>query len=631
LIIEHRKIGELNFPSISPFKAMAMSSHKIMEEKLMTASTLTQAFLNTVKNHSSNISLLSKINGEYQGIDYNELGQRVKNLALGLASLGIEKGDKVSIVAENRAEWTISDLAILSLGAVNVPIYPTLSPKHMEYILKDADSKIVIVSTAELADKIIEIFDNLPQLEHLLYMEYYSEPKAFMLYFDYLFEKGAEFEKENPGYYEKATAAIDPDDPCAIVYTSGTTGDPKGAVLSHANIFSNVKGGVETLNIRSSDRFLSFLPLCHVFERMGGQFCPLYAGGSIAYAESVEKVAQNLTEAQPTIMCSVPRLFEKMYTKILENAESGSAIKKKIFYWALRTGEKYAAAQRHAKPGNILSIKQQLAQELVYSKIQQKFGGRLRYFISGGAPLTKEIGEFFHAMGVMILEGYGLTESSPVIAVNEEGKMKFGTVGPPLSKAGVEVKIAEDGEILSRGPHIMKGYYKNPEATREVIDEDGWLHTGDIGFLDEDGYLVITDRKKNIIVTSGGKNVAPAAIENSLLTSPYIEQILIIGDKRNFLSALIFPNWELINTFCEQNNISYQSPEDLVQHEQIVQKIGDEIDRLGSSFARFEQIKAFRLIAEPLSIAAGELTPTLKIKRKIVESKYTDLIEEMYA
>ena len=596
----------------------------------MAASTLTAAFQDTVKKHGTNISLISKARGVYKGFDYTELNNRVRNLALGLAALGIKKGDKVSILSENRAEWAISDLAILSLGAINVPIYPTLTPKQIEYILNDADVKIIISSTIEQSTKIAKIFNKLPSLSHLISMNQLVDTKDFMLFINDVYEKGSNFHTDNPEYFSKVAAAIEPDDPCAIVYTSGTTGKPKGAILSHYNILSNVYGAVETLNIRSTDKFLSFLPLCHVFERMGGQFCPLCVGGSIAYAESIETVAQNLVEVKPTIMCSVPRLFEKIHGKILQNANSESPIKKNIFYWALNTGYKYRAAEKTGKISGGLKFRYNLANKLVFKKIQAKVGGRLRYFISGGAPLAKEIGEFFHAVGVTILEGYGLTETSPVIAVNAEGKMKFGTVGPALSTGGVEIKIGKDKEILTRGPHIMQGYYKNPTATKEIIDKEGWLHTGDIGFLDPDGYLTITDRKKNILVSSGGRNVAPAPIENALLGSPLIEQVIIIGDKRKFLSALIFPNQELLENHARKHNISFNNFEQLCNNENINQLIAGEINEALTDFLKFEQISVFRIIPRLLTIEDDELTPTLKIKRKIVEIKFADVIEEMY-
>jgi len=596
----------------------------------MTATTLTQMFLNTVKEYGSKTALMTKVAGQYQGFSYQEFGERVKNIALGLASLGIKTGDRIALLSENRPEWAISDLAILSLGMINVPIYPSLIPKQIEYILNDSEAKVIITSKPDQTGKIVAILNDLPVLKYIIYIEPPDATTRKMLSFSDVAEKGQKFDKENSNFYMNTVATIKANDPCGIIYTSGTTGNPKGVVLTHNNILSNVKGGVATLKIGPDDTFLSFLPLCHVFERMAGHFCPLSVGATIAYAESIDTVAQNLGEVKPTIMTSVPRFFEKMYNRVLENAAAGGAAKKKIFNWALKTGEKYSKVQDKNKVGGFLKFKHNLATKLVFSKLQERFGGRLRFFVSGGAPLSKEIGEFFYAAGIKILEGYGLTESSPVIAANLEEKFKFGTVGPALKAGGVEIKIAEDGEVLTRGPHVMKEYYKKPAETKEVIDEDGWLHTGDIGFLDEDGFLTITDRKKNIIVTSGGKNIAPAPIENSMLTSPLIEQILIIGDKRKFISALIVPNFEMIKNYAEENNIQYQNEKELVQNQKINQLISNEINRLSADLARYEQIKAFRLLPNMFTIEEGELTPTLKIKRKVVEQKYAELVESMY-
>jgi long-chain acyl-CoA synthetase len=598
----------------------------------MSATTLTEMFLNTVQTYGAKTALMHKVEGQYQGITYQELETSVKNLALGLASLGVQKGDRVALLSENRPEWAFSDLAILSLGAINVPIYPSLLPKQIEYILNDSESKIIITSKPDLTNKIIQILRNLPVLKYIIFIDSATTTNAKMVSFKQVIDKGKEFGIHNPDYHDEATKAIKPDDPAGIIYTSGTTGDPKGAILTHNNFLSNVKGGTHTLNIGTDDTFLSFLPLCHVFERMGGHFCPLSVGATIAYAESIDTVAQNLVEVKPTIMTSVPRLFEKMYARVLENARSGGAVKQKIFNWAIKTGESCVKAQRQGKVGTALQMKYNLAHKLVFSKLQERVGGRLRFFVSGGAPLPKEIGEFFYYAGIKILEGYGLTESSPVIALNLEDKFKFGTVGPALEKGGVEIKIAEDGEILTRGPHVMKGYFKKPVQTREAIDADGWLHTGDIGFLDEDSFLVITDRKKNILVTSGGKNIAPAPIENLLLTSPLIDQVMIIGDKRKFLSALIVPNFEALQSYAQEQNVQYKDKdnEELVNNPKIYQYVNSEVERLSAELARFEQVKAFRLMSQPFTIEVGELTPTLKIKRKVVEEKYADLINDMY-
>ncbi len=596
----------------------------------MNAATLTEMFLNTVKTNGSKTALMNKMEGQYQSITYQEFGGKVKDFALGLASLGVKKGDRVALLSENRPEWAVSDLAILSLGAINVPIYPSLIPKQIEYILNDSEAIIIITSIADQTNKIVEITKSLPVLKHIIYMNTPASINEKMISFRQLTEKGLKVVNENPGYYEQAVKAVTPDDPAGIIYTSGTTGSPKGTILTHNNILSNVKGGVATLKIGPEDTFLSFLPLCHVFERMAGHFCPISVGATIAYAESIDTIAQNLSEVKPTIMTSVPRLFEKMYTRVLDNAKAGGAAKQKIFNWAIKTGEKYVSAQQRGKVSGTLKMKHYLAHKLVFSKLHERVGGRLRFFVSGGAPLPKQIGEFFHFAGIKILEGYGLTESSPVIAVNLEEKFKFGTVGPALKKGGVEIKIADDGEILTRGPHVMKGYYKKPAETREAIDEDGWLYTGDIGFLDEDNYLVITDRKKNLIVTSGGKNIAPAPIENLLLTSPLIDQVLVIGDKRKFLSVLIVPNFEALQSYASEQNISFTDNNELIKNLKINQYVANEVERLSADLARFEQVKTFRLMPEPFTIEAGELTPTLKIKRKVVEEKYSDAINSMY-
>jgi len=595
----------------------------------MEPKTLVQMFWDVVEKHGAKTSLMKKVEGNYQGFSYQEFGQRVKNFALGLASLGITHGDRVALISENRPEWAISDFAILSLGATNVPIYPTITPQQIEYILKDSGSRLIIVSTPELLNKVLEIFDQLPALQKVIYMDDSGIKKDYLLKFDAIYEMGKAFEKDHVGYYEEAIKTVKPDDLCGIIYTSGTTGAPKGVMLTHSNLLSNVFGARAVIRVDETDTLLSFLPLCHSFERMAGHFLAISAGATIAYAESVEKVADNLGEVKPTLMTSVPRLFEKIYARVIENAEAGSPLKKKIFWWAVKTGEKYVDAKFKGKIPVGLQFKYKLATKLVFSKLHQRVGGRLRFFVSGGAPLPQEIAEFFYKAGILILEGYGLTETSPVITVNREDKFKFGSVGPAIP--GVEVKIGEDGEVLTRGPHVMKGYYKNPEATAETIDKDGWLHTGDIGVLDEEGMLHITDRKKNIIVTSGGKNVTPATIENLLITSPFIEQSMVIGDKRNYLTALIVPNFAALKKYADDNGISYSDEKELLTNAQVYQAVEADIRNLTKDLARFEQIKKFTLMPREFTIEDGELTPTLKIKRKVVEKKYADIINRMYA
>ena len=400
-------------------------------------------------------------------------------------------------------------------------------------------------------------------------------------------------------------------------------------MLTHGNFLSNIEGALEALEVTDEDVFLSFLPLSHVFERMAGHFLAIYAGATIAYAENIETVADNLKEVKPTVMTSVPRFFEKVYSRILDSLEEGSKLKKKIFLWAIETGKNANIYYQKGLPlkGN-LKRKIALADKLVFSKLKERVGGRIRLFASGGAPLTREIGEFFNAAGLPLMEGYGLTESSPVITVSRLNNFKFGSPGPPIS--GVEVAIAEDGEILTRGPHVMKGYFKNEEETRESIDKDNWLHTGDMGYIDKDGFLFITDRKKNILVTSGGKNIAPQPIENLLISSRYIDQALVIGDKRKYCTAFIVPSMENLKKFATDQSIPPEDEKKLVEDTRIRQLIRAEIDNLSINLASYETIKEFTLLSEPFSIESGDLTPTLKIKRNVVEQRYQHLIEKMY-
>jgi len=596
----------------------------------MAANTLVGAFLDVVKAHGAKTSLMEKKDGIYQGISYDQFGECVKNIALGLASLGIQADERVALMSANRKEWPVADLGILALGATTVPIYPTITSEQVQYILADSGTKIIIVSNQEMVDKIVEIFDNLPELEKVVYMDPVDSAEDYMLSFEMLLEKGKTFGKAHPEYYDDVTSQVNPDTLCGIIYTSGTTGAPKGVMLTHANLYSNVLNSLKSIRVDSSDKFLSFLPLCHSFERMAGQYLALSVGATIAYAESIETVADNLGEVKPTIMTTVPRLLEKVYARVIENAEAGSPIKKKIFHWAINVGDQFARTKLAGKTASgLLNFKYNLATKLVFTKLHQRVGGRLRFFVSGGAPLSKEIAEFFFKAGILVVEGYGLTETSPVIAVNHEDKYKFGSVGPLINDS--EVTIADDGEILTRGPNVMKGYYKNPEATAETIDKDGWLHTGDIGYLDDEGFLYITDRKKNILVTSGGKNVTPATIENLLVMSPYIEQVVVLGDKRNFLSALIVPNKDNVIKFASEHGISYDNIESLLADDKVNQLFESEIPKLTNDLARFEQIKKFKLLINEFTIESGELTPSLKVKRKVVEKNYASVIDAIYS
>ena len=570
-----------------------------------------------------------KVDNKFAGINYKEFRNQTENLAYGLLALGIKKNDKVAIIAENRPEWVYSDMAILSIGAVDVPLYPSLTADSIEFILNNSESKAIIVSNKFQLNKILKVKDNCRNVKFIILMnEKDNIPDHKQIHtFNDIQEMGVIFKANNPNLLEKSISSVNENDLCTIIYTSGTTGEPKGVMLSHKNILSNVNSALITYPITEQDIFLSFLPLCHIFERMAGYYTAFASGCTVVYAESIESVAQNLLEVKPTIMTTVPRLFERIYSKIIKNVDSQPQSKQKIFYWAIEVGKEYAAAKRNGNVSLTLSVKNKLAHKLVFQKLIDKMGGRMRFFISGGAPLSRDLGEFFEALGVMILEGYGLTESSPVIAANKVDDFKFGTVGKVFP--GVEIKIAGDGEILARGPNIMQGYFKNRKETEETI-KDGWLHTGDIGVFDADGFLMITDRKKHLFKTSTGKYIAPTPIENMFLASKYIDQFVLVGDKRMFLSALIVPDFESLKEYADSNNIPYTNMEELVKRKEIYDLIDKDMSKIQKKLANFERVRKFTLLERPFALEEGEITPSLKIRRKIVEERYRHLIDEMY-
>lgn len=581
--------------------------------------------MNTVASYPKEDLMLHKVEGSYVPIPTQKFSHQVKHLALGLKELGIQPGDKIIILSENRPEWVMSDLAVLCLGGMTVPIYTSLVPDQIRFIIDHSDAKAVFCSDATLWSKIEAIRAQLKKVKHFILFDRDVVPQA--LTFDQVVDKGVELAQKKPDLFERMALEVKPDQEASIIYTSGTTGKPKGVMLTHNNFMSNVKSLCSIIPFSQEDMVLSFLPLSHVLERLA-TYAYLYKGCSIGYAESVETVAENLLELRPHIMVSVPRVFEKIYAKVMENVLAGSSVEKKIFFWAEKVGKKYGEKRvENQKISGFLNLRRGLAHKLVFSKIVRRTGGRVRFFVSGGAPLSKDIAEFFYAMGLIVLEGYGLTETSPVIAVNTLENLRFGSVGKPIP--GVEVQIAPDGEILTRGPNVMKGYYKEEEETKEVFEGE-WLHTGDIGYLDEDGFLHITDRKKDLIVTAGGKNVAPQVIENLLKTSQHISSVVVIGEKRRFISALVVPNFEKIEQYARDHNIVFQGRKDLVQDKQIVDLVKREIDKATPSLSSYEKIKKIALLERDFEIGKGEITPTLKVKRNIIEKKYKDLIDSLY-
>jgi len=591
----------------------------------MSYTTIAEMFFQSIEKYADNPAFFDKINGEWKGKTYKEAGEIVKNLASGLASLGVQRGDKIAILSTNTSKWAYADYAITGLRAVTVTVYPTLTNPQINYIFDDSETHYAFVENKDQLSKIKSLLQKCEHMKTYIIMDDSVSDDVDVIGFSQLLEKGIAFKNETKFDLEAISNTIKPDDLLTLIYTSGTTGNPKGAMLSHKNLVSNILSGRKSIYIDESDVFLSFLPLSHVFERMVGHFTGLSSGGRVYYAESIDSVAENMGEVKPTVMASVPRLYEKMYAKVLDKVSNDPPLRQKIFWWAIGIGkEAMPFICKNSRPGGWLGFKFGLAEKLVFSKIKERVGGRLRFFVSGGAPLSQEIAEFFAAANIIILEGYGLTETSPVITNNRLEHVKFGTVGKPIE--GVEVKIAEDGEIICRGDNVMLGYYNNETETRAAIDDGGWFHTGDIGEFDEDGFLRITDRKKNIIVTSGGKNIAPAPMENALVASKYVEQVIVVGDRRNFISALIVAAPEALNEWANKKKIS----DDIINNEQTIELFEEVVNKAMSGFAQYETIKKFKLVADEWSVETGELTPTLKVKRKVVEEKYADLIDSIY-
>ena len=589
--------------------------------------TLNQLFFDAADRFKKPDALQYRKDGTYRPISHAEIIERVRHLARGLSSLGVRRGDRVAILSENRPEWAIADFACLTAGMTDVPIYPTIPAEQIAYILKDSGAAAIFVSNQVQAEKIRQIRGQLSALKAVIAFD--DIPGLANMSIGELEKRGRQGEnRETIATYREDALTVRPDDVATIIYTSGTTGEPKGVMLTHDNIFSNVQAARKAIPFEGEDTALSFLPLSHIFERMGGHYLMWATGTSIAYAESIDTVPVNLQEVKPTIVLSVPRLYEKMYARVLETALTGGFLKKKIFFWARGVADRWASERLAGRtPAGMLASQYGLAQKLVFSELKARTGGRLRYFVSGGAPLAPEINKFFYAAGLEILEGYGLTETSPVIAVNTPANFQIGTVGKPID--GVEVAIAADGEILTRGPHVMKGYYNKPEATREAIDPDGWFHTGDIGEI-RDGFLAITDRKKDIIVTAGGKNIAPQPLDNKVKTNKYVAQAVMIGDKRKFPSMLVVPNFDQLEKWAMKRNIIWTDRAQLLRMPTIQAKMEREVATELQGAAHFEVPKKIGLLEHDFSIESGELTPTQKVKRRVIDKNYKTLIDSLY-
>jgi long-chain acyl-CoA synthetase len=598
--------------------------------KKNSVSTLPMLFrLAFDKHNAGNRNYLgAKVNGVYRFETYSQVREKIEKFACALIEVGFQANDRLGQIANNRPEWVVTDFGTMHAGGIHAPLYPTLAREGIEYILRDCGARVAVVATPRHLEDVLACEAELPNLEHVVAMfEPTGSPGRVKLWsWDAFLKLGGDNQAKHKEEMERRIAAIKATDVCSLVYTSGTTGEPKGAMLMHGNFVSNALTSVPLLEFKTDDVELSFLPLSHVFERVA-YYCVTSVGACIAYAESIDTVAANMAEVRPTVMPSVPRLFEKIYGRVMDKVNAGSPLKQKIFHWAVGVGKKHYLAKASGSVSPVLKLQYAMAHKLALGKMHETTGGRIRLFASGGAPLRKDVGEFFLSAGFTLTEGYGLTETSPVISFNPLRKPKNGTVGKIVPD--VQVKIAEDGEILCKGPNVMLGYFNKAQATRDAIDEDGWFHTGDIGVIDSEGYLAITDRKKDLLVMSNGKNVAPQPIEQLLQSSPYIEQAVVLGDNKKFIAALLVPTYANLKDWCDKNGIAH-NPDELSNNPKLVEFLQGEVNRLCADLSNYERVKNIALLPREMTQDTGELTPTMKVKRKVVNQKYSDKITALY-
>ena len=594
----------------------------------MKEKTMNRMFLNRIEQGGDSVRYLVPRDGKWDPMTYREVGTAVREMANGLMAQGLSRGDKVAILSATRVEWCLADIAIILGGFVPVPIYPSNLPDQVEYILSHSQARAVFVENEMQWNKIAGVRKNLPALSVAILYAGIPGKQEGVIDLPGLRARGIEFASAHPDALARCTEEITPGDDLTLIYTSGTTGPPKGVVTRHSNYVFIVTSALEAVTVRRNELFLQFLPLAHSLGRLE-HFLTFDAMAVSAFARDIQTVGEDLALVRPEIMVSVPRLYEKFYARVLAKVEEDGGLKQAIFEWALGVGREVSRRRQRKEPvEGLLALKLSVAERLVFRKIRERMGGRFRFAISGGAPLSPAIAEFLHALGVLILEGYGLTEDSTVTAVNRYENYKFGTVGKALP--GTEIRIAPDGEILVRGPHVFKEYFRDPEATREEVDAEGWLHTGDIGELDSEGFLRITDRKKDIIVTSGGKNVAPQNIENLLKNDKFVSQAFVYGDRRKYLTALITLSAEEVGKWAEQNGIPETDLVHLAKNPRVEAMMRGRVDEINRKLASFEQVKKYVLLGADFTQETGELTPTLKVKRKVVIQKYGSLLDALY-
>src|SRR5215210_541276 len=595
-----------------------------------TFRSVVHMFQHRVAATPDNEAMSGRRGGQWRSLTWAEAGRRVRAIGCGLLSLGFRKGERGAILATSSPEWVMADLGILSAGGATSTIYTSNTAEESAYILADSGARVCFVENPDQEAKIREVRDRAGQVMKLILMD--GAPvadDAWTITLSELESLGAAWDAENPGAFEQAASSVGPDDLATLIYTSGTTGRPKGVMLTHDNWLFEAEAIADVGVLQADDKQLLFLPLAHSFAKVL-EVAFIRTGVATAIDGVVDDLVANLAVVRPTIMAGVPRVYEKVYNRVVSGAREGGGLKYKIFEWAIGVGGRVSKLRQEGRqPSGALAFQHRLADKLVYSKLKQRLGGRLRYLISGGAPLSRTIAEFFHACDILILEAYGLTETSAGSTSNRPERYKFGTVGRALQ--GVEIEIAEDGEILIRGRNIMSGYYNLPEATEEALDAGRWLHTGDIGHLDSDGYLTITDRKKDILVTAGGKNIAPQNIENQLKVScPYVSQVVMLGDRRPFCVALIAINEETVGKWAKEHGVEYRDYADLASRPEVRKLIQDGVDEVNSGLASYERIKAFHILDHDLSQATGEMTPKMSVKRKVVEARHREILDGFY-
>ena len=590
--------------------------------------TLVDVFERVARTHKRADTLNYKHGDRWLSISSDEMLERAKRIAAGLHAIGVRRGDRVALLSESRVEWTLTDAGSIFAGAIDVPIYPTLTPPQVRYILNDSGASVLLLATREKFVELKDILGECPEVKHVIFFEAEGVTEADGLTLTQLEEKGRELEQREPGSIDRFAAQTSPDELATIIYTSGTTGEPKGVMLTHSNLVSNLIDSSGHLAFGEHDIALSVLPLSHVFERQA-MYMYLHQGMAVYFAESLLTIGPNLREVRPTVLVGVPRIFEKIYARIRERAAEAGRVAAILLAWSVSVGREYAKyVVEHQPVPPFLKLKHAIASKLVFSKWQQAFGGRMRLLISGGAALPEDLTYIYIGAGIPIVQGYGLTETSPVITTSQIENNRVGTVGKAIPN--VEIRIAEDGEIEVRGPNVMRGYYNKPEETRAVFTDDGWFKTGDIGTLDADGFLRITDRKKELFKTSGGKYISPQPIEQAIKASRFVNQVVLIGAERKFPAALVVPVWEQIESYCKLKGIEVKSHGDLCRHPRIIDLIQRQIDGLTPNLAKYERIKKVALLENEFTIEGGELTPTLKVKRRVIDEKYRNVIEKLY-